>query len=77
MRTKGQISMEDRSMVSIKNVPMMLSIPKKYRDVLRKLAAERNLENPDKVTSAAQIGSKIICEYLEKNSELIKPHDEE
>lgn len=63
-------------MDSMKNVPIMLSIPKKYRDLLRKIAAERNLANPDQVTSAAQIGSKIICEYLEKNSELIKSHDE-
>ena len=51
-------------MDSMKNVPIMLSIPKRYRGLLRKMAAERNLANPDQVTSAAQIASKIICDHL-------------
>jgi hypothetical protein len=75
MRTKGKIGMEDRPMVPMRNVPIMLSIPKKYRDVLRKLAAERNLANPDEVTSAAQIGTRIICDFLEKNTDLMKSNN--
>ena len=51
-------------MNSMKNVPIMLSIPKKYRDLLRKLAAQRNLADPDQVSSAARIGSRIIVNYL-------------
>ncbi|MEW6009660.1 MAG: hypothetical protein AB1629_08525 [Candidatus Omnitrophota bacterium] len=46
-------------------VPLMLTVPKEVRDILRTLAAKQNLENPDRVTSAAQIGKEIICTYLE------------
>lgn len=51
-------------MDSMKNVAFMLSIPEKYRNLLRKMAAERNLSNPNEVTSAARIGSMIIIDYL-------------
>ncbi|MFH0925064.1 MAG: hypothetical protein V1872_05440 [bacterium] len=46
-------------------VPLMVSLPKNYRDLLRTIAAENNLRNPDNVISAAYLGRKIICEYLE------------
>ena len=49
-----------------KQVPLMLSIPKVYRDKLRKLAAGQNLENPNQVTSASTIAREIICERLDK-----------
>ena len=49
-----------------KPVPLMLSIPKSFRDKLRKMAAEQNLKNPDQVTSASTIAKEIICRYLEK-----------
>jgi len=45
-------------------IPLMLSVPQDIRDKLRKMAAQRNLENPDQVTSAAEIGRKIICDFL-------------
>jgi hypothetical protein len=47
-------------------VPFMLSIPKKYRDQLRRLAAEQNYKNPDHQTFAATIATQVLCEYLEK-----------
>ena len=50
-----------------KQVPLMLSIPKEYRDKLRTMAARENLDNPDKVTSASQIGREIICAFLDKH----------
>ena len=49
-----------------KPVPLMLSIPKSFRDKLRTMAAEQNLENPDQVTSASTIAKEIICEYIDK-----------
>ena len=49
-----------------KPVPLMLSIPKSFRDKLRMMAAEQNLENPDRVTSASTIAREIVCEYLEQ-----------
>ena len=51
-------------MDTMKNVALMLSIPEKYRNLLRTMAAERNLSNPNQVTSAARIGSMIIVDYL-------------
>jgi len=49
-----------------KPVPLMLSIPKSFRDKLRMMAAEQNLKNPDRVTSASTIAREIVCEYLEQ-----------
>jgi len=48
----------------ILQVPLMLSVPQEIRDLLRIMAAKENLKNPGQVTSAAQIGRKIICQYL-------------
>ena len=45
-------------------IPLMLSVPQDIRDELRRMAAQRNLENPDQVTSAAQIGRQILCDYF-------------
>ncbi len=52
-----------------KPVPLMLSIPKSFRDKLRKMAAELNLKNPDQVTSASTIAKEIICEHLSMGRE--------
>ncbi|OQY09361.1 MAG: hypothetical protein B6I30_09950 [Desulfobacteraceae bacterium 4572_187] len=49
-----------------KPVPLMLSIPKAYRDQLRKMAAEQNLKNQDQVTSASTIAKEIILQHLKK-----------
>ena len=43
----------------------MLSIPKSFRDKLRVMAAEQNLENPDQVTSASTIAKEIVCAYFD------------
>ena len=51
-------------MAKSKLVPMMISLPKEYRDKLRMMAAKQNLMNPDQVTSAATIAKEIICEQL-------------
>ncbi len=48
-------------------VPIMLTVPKEIRNKLREMAAQENLKNPDKVTSAAEIGKKILINYLEKD----------
>jgi len=51
-------------MTKSKLVPMMISLPKEYRNRLRTMAAEQNLKNPNKVTSAATIAKEIICDHL-------------
>jgi hypothetical protein len=50
-------------------VSLMLNIPKSFRDKLRKMAAEQNLNNPDQVTSASTIAKEIICEHLSMDLE--------
>ena len=54
-------------MTKSKLVPMMISLPKEYRDRLRTMAAEQNLKNLDRVTSAATLAKEIICEHLSMN----------
>ena len=43
----------------------MLSIPKRFRDKLRIMAAEMNLKNPNQVTSASTIAKEIVCAYFD------------
>ena len=64
-------------MAKSKLVPMMISLPKEFRDKLRTMAAEQNLMNPDQVTSAATIAKEIICEHLSmRPSSKIKKSEE-
>ena len=50
-------------------VSITISIPKVYRDQLRRLIAESNLKNPDELTSLSEFVRDIIVGYL---SELTK-----
>ena len=47
-------------------VSLTISISKEYRDRLRTMAAEQNLQDPDLLTSASTIAREIICEHLDK-----------
>jgi len=53
-------------MTKSKSMPMMISLPKEARDKLRIMAAERNMKNPDQVTSAATIAKELILEGIER-----------
>jgi hypothetical protein len=46
-------------------VSLTISINKEYRDRLRTMAAEKNLLDPDQITSASTIAREIICEKLD------------
>lgn len=48
-------------------VALMLSVPREIRDLLRTMAAERNLKDPAQVTSAASIAAEIIFKELKGN----------
>ena len=50
-------------------VPLMITMPKKYRNQLRAMAAKQNSENLDKVTSASSLAKEIVCEYLDRLEE--------
>lgn len=47
-------------------VSLTISINKGYRDRLRTMAAEQNLQDPDLLTSASTIAREIICKHLDK-----------
>lgn len=47
-------------------VQLNLSLPKHDRDMLRKIAGKRMMEDPSKVESAASVGSEIIRKYLDE-----------
>ena len=50
--------------MAAKQVPLMLTVPKECRDRLRKMAAERNLQNPNKVVAASTIARDLLVEFL-------------
>lgn len=45
-------------------IQLNICLPRYYRGKLRKIAAERMVEDPEKVESAASVGAEIIKEYL-------------
>ena len=51
------------------SVPLMLTLTRKHRDLLRTMAAKKNLEDPARVTSAAAIAAQIVINYLEAEGE--------
>ena len=46
-------------------VSLTLSIAKNYRDRLRTMAAQQNMNDPDRLTSASSLARGIICEYID------------
>lgn len=57
-----------------KQVCIMISVPEETRNSLRKMAAQENLKNLSKVTTASTIAREIVCNFLntqEKNKETV------
>jgi len=54
-------------------VSVTISVPKSYRDQLRKIIAQSNLENLDEAMSLSELGRKIFGQYLEKLGYETKP----
>jgi hypothetical protein len=44
--------------------PIFVTLSKEHRDLLRRMAAEKNLVNPDQVTTAASLARDIIVSHL-------------
>ena len=53
-------------MTTEKVISVTIAIPKSYRELLRRLALEANMKNPDHTVTVSQIGREIVCEYLRK-----------
>lgn len=47
-------------------IQLNICLPRHYRGMLRKIAAEKIIENPDTVESAASVGAEIIRKYLDE-----------
>jgi hypothetical protein len=47
-------------------VQLNLSLSKRDRDMLRKMAGKRMMDDPSKVESAASVGAEIIRRYLDE-----------
>ena len=47
-------------------VQLNIGLPKRDRDMLRKMAGKRMMDNPSKVESAASVGAEIIRKYLDE-----------
>jgi hypothetical protein len=45
--------------------PIFVTLTKEHRDLLRRMAAEKNLMNPDQVTTAASLAREIIASHLD------------
>ena len=56
-------------MVSEKVVPVSIALPKPYRDLLRKIALEESLKNPEKIITTSQLGRDILCDFLREKLE--------
>ncbi len=63
-------------MTTEKVVPVTIALPKPYRDLLRRLVLEANMENPDRTVTVSELGREIVCEYLDKLRETRLNHDE-
>lgn len=55
-------------MDSRNNVQINLSIPEHYRNLLRKMAAERVMNDPSKVATGASIATELLLKALEEVS---------
>ena len=53
-------------MESRNNVQINLSIPERYRNLLRRMAAERVMENPGQVVTGASIATELLLTALKE-----------
>ena len=51
-------------------VQLNLSLPKHDRDMLRKIAGKRMMDDPSKVESAASVGARIIIDFLNEHEQV-------
>ncbi len=49
-----------------RTVSLTISLPKTYRDLVRKKASEWNLDHPDELITGARIARDIVIEYLDQ-----------
>ena len=55
-------------MKSMKNVQLNLAIPEHYRNLLRRIAAERVMKDPSEVATGASIATELLLKALKEIS---------
>jgi len=63
-------------MESSKNVQINLSIPEQYRNLLRRMAAERVMSDPREVVTGASIATELLVTALKEISGEMKKEGE-
>ena len=48
-----------------KTVSLTLMVPREIRNFLKRIAAERNIEDPDQNSSMSSVGVEILSDYHE------------
>jgi len=56
-------------MKSMKNVQLNLAIPEHYRNLLRRMAAEKVMNDPSEVVTGASIATELLLQALREISE--------
>ena len=59
-------------MTTMKNVQLNLAIPERYRNLLRRMAAERVMSDPSEVVTGASIATELLLKALKEISGEVK-----
>jgi hypothetical protein len=49
-----------------KKIQLNLAIPERYRNLLRRMAAERMMENPNEIVSGTSIATELLITALQE-----------
>jgi hypothetical protein len=53
-------------MTTMKKIQLNLAIPERYRNLLRRMAAERMMSDPNQIVSGTSIASELLLTELKK-----------
>ncbi len=61
---------------ALKNVALMISIPKAHRDLLKRIVAERMVNHPDETVNVTSVCREAITIFLDNQHPEIKLNDQ-
>ena len=63
-------------MVLERVVPITIAVPRPYKELLRRMALEESLKNPnEQIITVSQLGREILCNFLRKRLEEFSKKD--
>jgi hypothetical protein len=66
MRIILNVQKEGRKMNSEKKIQLNLAVPERYRNLLRRMAAERVMSDPRQIVTGASIATEMLLTALKK-----------